>query len=188
MWLYSIDVWQIQPFLSSAHMDTKHLLLKISDRLCQYQQLLCTAESCTGGLIASQCTEISGSSQWFERGFVTYSNEAKHDSIGVPQNLIEQFGAVSPEVAKAMAQGALIHSQAHWSIAVTGIAGPTGGTVTKPVGLVYFGFAWRTSLNQTDLQTLNTHIDSQIFSGDRSAIRTSAVKHAFQVLTRLLYK
>lgn len=169
-------------------MDIEHLLLKISNRLLQYQQLLCTAESCTGGLIAAQCTEISGSSQWFERGFVTYSNEAKHNSIGVPRELITKHGAVSPEVAKAMAQGALIHSQAHWSIAVTGIAGPTGGSVTKPVGLVYFGFAWRTSLNQADPQTLNAHIDSQIFAGNRSAVRTNAVEHAFQVLTHLLYK
>lgn len=98
---------------------------------------LVTAESCTGGLIAGLLTEIPGSSDVVERGFVTYSNEAKEDLLGVPADLIQQYGAVSEPVARAMAQGALKHSLAHLSVAVTGIAGPGSGTAQKPVGLVY---------------------------------------------------
>ena len=94
---------------------------------------MATAESCTGGLIAASCTQLSGSSVWFERGFVTYSNAAKTESLGVPSSLIEANGAVSEEVAKAMAMGALNHSHAQLSVAVTGIAGPTGGSAAKPV-------------------------------------------------------
>jgi nicotinamide-nucleotide amidase len=98
---------------------------------------LATAESCTGGLIAALLTEIPGSSDVVERGFVTYSNEAKEDLLGVPGDLIRQYGAVSEPVARAMAEGALKHSLAHVAVAVTGIAGPGGGTAEKPVGLVY---------------------------------------------------
>ncbi len=98
---------------------------------------LVTAESCTGGLIAALLTEIPGSSDVFERGFVTYSNDSKVETIGVPRALIEQFGAVSREVAEAMAKGALAHSKADITISVTGVAGPGGGTDEKPVGLVY---------------------------------------------------
>jgi nicotinamide-nucleotide amidase len=98
---------------------------------------LATAESCTGGLIAGLLTEIPGSSDVVERGFVTYSNEAKEDLLGVPTDLIHQYGAVSEPVARAMAQGALKHSLAHLAVAVTGIAGPSGGTAQKPVGLVH---------------------------------------------------
>ena len=98
---------------------------------------LVTAESCTGGLIAALLTEIPGSSDVVERGFVTYSNEAKEDLLGVPGDLIRQYGAVSEPVVRAMAEGALKHSLAHAAVAVTGIAGPGGGTAEKPVGLVY---------------------------------------------------
>lgn len=105
--------------------------------------MIATAESCTGGLIAALLTEIAGSSSAVDRGFVTYSNEAKHESIGVPQELIETHGAVSEPVARAMAEGALAHSRADIAVSVTGIAGPGGGTAAKPVGLVHAGLARR---------------------------------------------
>ena len=105
-------------------------LTQISLRLLARRHMLATAESCTGGMIAVACTDLSGSSQWFERGFVTYSNEAKAEMLGVPPGLIEQHGAVSEPVARAMADGALTHSRAQVSLAVTGVAGPTGGTET----------------------------------------------------------
>ena len=104
--------------------------------LIAHKLRMATAESCTGGLIAASCTQLPGSSVWFERGFVTYSNAAKSESLGVPSSLIEANGAVSEEVAKAMAVGALNHSHADLSVAVTGIAGPTGGSAAKPVGTV----------------------------------------------------
>jgi nicotinamide-nucleotide amidase len=106
--------------------------------------LLATAESCTGGLIAGALTEIPGSSDVVERGFVTYSNEAKASMLGVPRQMIERHGAVSAEVARAMAEGALAHSAAHLAVSVTGVAGPGGGSAKKPVGLVHFGCATKT--------------------------------------------
>jgi len=160
------------------------LLSHISAHLLLNQQLICTAESCTGGLIAAYCTEIPGSSQWFERAFITYSNVAKHESIGVPTALITQYGAVSQEVALSMATGALSHSKAHWSIAVTGIAGPSGGSPEKPVGLVWCAFAWRDTLSQT--QNFHTYSESQVFSGNRHAIRQATVRHVFNVLSNLM--
>ena len=105
--------------------------------------MLATAESCTGGLVAGLLTEIAGSSAVVERGFVTYSNAAKHELIGVPMALIERHGAVSAEVARAMAEGALRHSRADVSVAITGVAGPGGGTEAKPVGLVQFASAMK---------------------------------------------
>ncbi|MEO6291217.1 MAG: CinA family protein, partial [Burkholderiaceae bacterium] len=104
------------------------------------QFYLATAESCTGGLIAAACTDLAGSSQWFDRGFVTYSNAAKTDMLGVGAALIAQFGAVSEPVAVAMAQGAVQHSAAQVAVAVTGVAGPTGGNAEKPVGTVWIGW------------------------------------------------
>jgi nicotinamide-nucleotide amidase len=105
--------------------------------------MIATAESCTGGLVAGLLTEISGSSTVVDRGFVTYSNAAKHDMLGVPQASLDQYGAVSEPVAKAMAQGSLTHSRATISVAITGVAGPTGGSADKPVGLVHFASARR---------------------------------------------
>ena len=111
-------------------------LTQISLRLLARRRLLATAESCTGGMIAAACTDLSGSSQWFERGFVTYSNEANAEMLGLPPVLIEQHGAVSEPVARAMADGALAHSRAQVSLAVTGVAGPTGGTEAKPLCVI----------------------------------------------------
>lgn len=137
--------------------------------------LLATAESCTGGLIAGACTDLSGSSNWFERGFVSYSNAAKTELLGVDAGLIAQHGAVSEPVARAMAAGALAHSQAQVAVAVTGVAGPTGGTPDKPVGLVWFGLALP---GRVLTEKMN-------FPGDRAAVRAATVRHALQRLVEL---
>ncbi len=137
--------------------------------------MLATAESCTGGLIAGACTDLGGSSNWFERGFVTYSNEAKTDLLGVDAALITQHGAVSQAVARAMAAGALAHSQAQVAVAVTGVAGPTGGSPDKPVGLVWFGLALP---GQVLTEKMN-------FAGDRAAVRAATVQHALRRLVEL---
>jgi nicotinamide-nucleotide amidase len=131
------------------------------------------AESCTGGLIAAACTAIAGSSDWFERGFVTYSNEAKAELLGVPVALIEAHGAVSAEVARAMAEGALLHSHAQLAVAVTGIAGPTGATPGKPVGTVWLAVARAGVAASAELLML---------AGDRAAVREQTVQHALQRL------
>lgn len=160
----------------------------LAHTLLTHQHMLSCAESCTGGLIAASCTALAGSSQWFERGFVTYSNAAKQESLGVPAALIAKHGAVSQPVAHAMAQGALLHSHAHWSIAITGIAGPTGGTADKPIGLVWFGFAHRSSAQTTQPELFTLQTQYKIFSGNREAIRNSAVHHAIASLTSLITK
>ncbi|WP_341908653.1 nicotinamide-nucleotide amidohydrolase family protein [Polaromonas sp. YR568] len=144
--------------------------------LLQRQALLATAESCTGGMIAAACTDMAGSSTWFERGFVTYSNDAKTDLLGVDAALIRQHGAVSEPVARAMAQGAVARSRAQVAVAVTGVAGPTGGSVEKPVGTVWFGFS-------LPGQVLT---ERQRFDGDRAAVRRATVHHALQRLLNLL--
>lgn len=138
--------------------------------------LLATAESCTGGLIAAACTSLAGSSDWFERGFVTYSNDAKQEQLGVAADLIKAHGAVSEPVARAMAFGAIRHSRAQVSIAVTGIAGPTGGCASKPVGTVWFGFSVNGAL----------HSEMRCFAGDRAAVRDASVRHALQRVLALL--
>jgi len=137
--------------------------------------MLATAESCTGGLIAATCTGLSGSSDWFDRGFVTYSNAAKRAQLGVPEHLLAAHGAVSEPVARAMAAGALQQSLAQVSVAVTGVAGPTGGSPDKPVGTVWFGWA---SAN-------GVRTERQQFLGDRDAIRCATVRHALAGLLRL---
>jgi len=138
---------------------------------------LATAESCTGGLIAAALTAIAGSSDVVDRGFVTYSNEAKHEMLGVPMELIARHGVVSEAVARAMAEGALARSRAGIAVSVTGIAGPGGGSAGKPVGLVCFGLAQRGAPVASD---------SRIFPGDRTAVRAATVAYAFAlILTRL---
>jgi nicotinamide-nucleotide amidase len=152
-------------------------VLLLADTLRSRRMKLASAESCTGGLIAAACTAIAGSSDWFERGFVTYSNESKSDMLGVAPTLIASHGAVSREVARAMAEGALKHSRANVSVAVTGIAGPGGATPGKPVGTVWLAIARLDVETQTELLQLN---------GDRTAIREQTVHHALQRLVALV--
>ena len=149
------------------------MVLDLADALRARGRKIATAESCTGGLIAAACTAVAGSSDWFERGFVTYSNEAKVESLGVPMALIAAHGAVSAEVARAMADGALAHSRATLAIAVTGIAGPGGATPGKPVGTVWLAWAAPGAATQAELLTL---------PGDRAAVREQTVMHALQRL------
>ena len=145
---------------------------QLSETLPRKGWLLATAESCTGGLIAGACTERPGSSTWLDRGFVSYSNQAKTAMLGVPADMVMEYGAVSEPVARAMAQGACAHSLAHVSLAVTGVAGPDGGTAAKPVGTVWFG--WQVA-GQTFSECMH-------FEGDRAAIRQATVVHALKRL------
>lgn len=138
---------------------------------------IATAESCTGGLIAASLTEIPGSSDVFERGFVTYSNEAKTEMLGVPAGLIAEHGAVSEPVARAMAEGALAHSSADIAVAVTGIAGPGGGSAEKPVGLVFIGAA---------RMGVSAIAERHVFPGDRAEVRRATVMRALAVLLSLV--
>ena len=149
------------------------LVLALAQALRGAGLRLATAESCTGGLIAAACTAVAGSSDWFERGFVTYSNEAKIEAIGVDAALIQAHGAVSEEVARAMAAGALAHSRAQLALAVTGIAGPGGATPGKPVGTVWLALARRDGAAQAELLQLD---------GDRRSIREQAVERALRRL------
>ena len=151
------------------------LVAQLAMALRQRGEMMATAESCTGGLIAAACTEISGSSDWFERGFVTYSNAAKSALLGVPAALIDAHGAVSAPVALAMAEGALARAPVQWAVAVTGVAGPTGGSPEKPVGMVWFGWA----------TPKGSWTECQHFPGDRAAVRQATVSHA---LARLLQR
>lgn len=141
--------------------------------LIERGEWLAAAESCTGGWLAQSVTAIAGSSTWFDRGFVTYSNAAKVDMLGVPESTLERHGAVSEAVARAMAQGVLTHSRADWSVAITGIAGPGGGSPEKPVGTVCF--AWARKDGGCEAQ-------SCLFSGDRAAVREQSVRYALNGL------
>ncbi len=164
-----------QTLLNSEH-TTKYLCRLLADLLLNNELKLVTAESCTGGMISVACTDLAGSSHWFERGFVTYSNEAKIDMLGVDAALIAEHGAVSEAVARAMAFGAVRHSAAQVSIAVTGVAGPTGGSASKPVGTVWFSYCVRGQL----------HSEIKLFTGDRDAVRRQTVTHALQKVLSLL--
>ena len=148
----------------------------LADLLINRGLRLVTAESCTGGMIAAVCTDLAGSSAWFERGFVTYSNDAKTESLGVDGALIQEHGAVSEEVVRAMVIGAIAHSKAQIAVAVTGVAGPTGGSRDKPVGTVWFGWSVAGEIKS----------ERMLFSGDRAAVRTSTTQHALQRLVELL--
>ena len=140
----------------------------LADTLLRRQWMLAAAESCTGGMVAAACTDLAGSSAWLERGFVTYSNAAKTQMLDVDAQMIATHGAVSEPVARAMAQGALLHSAAQVALAITGVAGPGGGSEAKPVGTVWFAFAgpW------------GVHSEVQHFGGDRAAVRQAAALHA----------
>lgn len=163
------------------------LVTRLSSLLPQHGWMLTTAESCTGGLIAAACTELAGSSHWFERGFVTYSNEAKHEALGVSHAVLESQGAVSEAVAQAMALGALRHSAAQVSVAVTGIAGPTGGSADKPVGTVWMAWAMPSDAGPTlGAQAAWVKTECQRFSGDRAQVRQATLVHALSTLIELL--
>ncbi len=153
-----------------------NMVTALAERLLGKQWMLATAESCTGGMIAAHCTDLSGSSAWFERGFVTYSNAAKSELLGVPSDLILKDGAVSESVARAMALGACYRSKANVSVAVTGVAGATGGSADKPVGTVWL--AWCVDgIAQAEMR---------LFSGDRTEIRQDTVQAAIEgLLSRL---
>jgi len=148
----------------------------LADRLAALRWMMATAESCTGGLIAAHCTDLPGSSRWFDRGLVTYSNAAKTELLGVDAALIETHGAVSEPVARAMALGAVYRTRARVSVSVTGIAGPDGGSDAKPVGTVWFGWC----------------IDGLVYSecprfmGDRQQVRQDSCKHALLGLSKRL--
>lgn len=139
--------------------------------------MLATAESCTGGGVAQAITEVAGSSVWFERGFVTYSNMSKRQMLGVEEQTLSQFGAVSESVVREMVEGALAHSAAQVALAVSGIAGPEGGTPDKPVGTVWFAWGMKHSA---------THARRHQFSGNRSEVRAQAVRIALQGVIDLL--
>lgn len=151
----------------------------ILDACKRHGTQLATVESCTGGLLSAILTELPGSSRMFTHGFVTYANHAKHEMVGVPPALIEAHGAVSEAVARAMAEGALASSSADLAIAITGIAGPEGGSDHKPVGTVHFGCAMKNK------PTIHQH---RIFAGDRSEIRLAATDHALDMIIQELRK
>ena len=149
---------------------------QLAAQLMQRQQQMATAESCTGGGIAAACTDLSGSSAWFERGWVTYANAAKTTELGVPDDLIRAHGAVSEPVAAAMARGAQQRAGVHASVATTGVAGPTGGSNEKPVGTVWFAWCIQGVCSSEMRQ----------FEGDRAAVRGATVSHALNgLLARL---
>lgn len=156
-------------------MKLEQLAVKALD-VCRSSGLkLATAESCTGGLIAGLLTGIQGASDVFDRGFVTYSNEAKFEMLGVPKEIIERFGAVSEEVAISMAEGGVARSQANLAVSVTGIAGPGGGNQAKPVGLVYMAIAWQGN------ETLKFR---DVFGGHRTQVRSAAAEAALKRITK----
>lgn len=152
--------------------DIRVLAARVGELALSRQVMLVTAESCTGGLVAGAITEIAGSSGWFERGFVTYSNRAKIELLGVDPETIARDGAVSEQTARAMARGARAASGAQWAVAVTGVAGPAGGSPDKPVGTVWFAWA-----GPQGVEALHRRLD-----GDRAAVRAASVAIALQGL------
>ncbi len=155
----------------------KVLVLEAAAALTQHGLTLATAESCTGGGLSYWLTSVPGSSDWFERGFVTYSNAAKVAMLGVPAKTIEQFGAVSSETVREMAEGALRNSHANISIAITGVAGPAGGSPEKPVGTVWIAVAKKGTPTQEQ---------GYLFSGDRQDIRLQAIASALEKLVGII--
>ncbi|HEY2338123.1 MAG TPA: CinA family protein [Burkholderiales bacterium] len=150
--------------------------MRVGRRLKRARGTLVTAESCTGGWVAQAVTAVPGSSGWFERGFVTYSNAAKHEVLGVSKKILKKFGAVSEETAREMARGALAHSRAGVAVAVTGVAGPSGGTAAKPVGMVCFAWA----------RGRRVVAETRRFRGGREAVRRQSVLHALEGVLRIL--
>lgn len=165
-------------------MNDKELTLlveQLARLLIQNNKKLTVAESCTGGWVAKVLTDLAGSSDWFERGFVTYSNQAKNEMLGVAESTLENKGAVSQETVAEMALGALKNSHADFSMSISGIAGPGGGSVEKPLGLVWF--SWAVKENNT-FNILAA--EKQVFAGDRESVRRQAVEYVLTRLTKLL--
>ena len=158
-------------------MELETLARALGHELKRQGLMLATAESCTGGWAAQLVTSVAGSSEWFERGFITYTNLAKREMLGVKTTILSRYGAVSDQTARAMAEGALTHSHAQVALAITGIAGPSGGTPEKPVGTVYFAWAAK----QRDTQSRK-----HVFTGDREAVRRQSVIIALQGLLEYL--
>jgi nicotinamide-nucleotide amidase len=159
---------QNQPLIVSAHDQAARAVAELARLLKARGWRMATAESCTGGMIAAACTDLAGSSDWFERGWVTYSNAAKIESLGVPADLIERYGAVSEPVARAMALDAQQRAGTQAAVAVTGVAGPSGGSPDKPVGTVWFG----------GCAGANIWTALRCFDGDRTAVRAQTVAYA----------
>jgi len=157
--------------------DESELIDRIALALIQRRERMGTAESCTGGLIAAACTSLAGSSQWFERGVVSYSNQAKTELLGVPGALIELHGSVSGEVAQHMARGLMAHAPIDWALAVTGIAGPSGGSEGKPVGTV-----WLALLHAGK----PVRVWKELFPGDRCEVRMATVRAGLTALCEAL--
>lgn len=163
---------------TTAETELVELAAQVGEALKQKRWLLATAESVTGGGISQAITDIAGSSEWFDCGFVTYSNSSKTEQLDVPAALLAQFGAVSEEVAGAMARGALASTEAHIALSTTGIAGPSGAVPGKPVGTVCFGWAYGTSVCTERL----------VFQGDRHAVRQQTAEHALRGLLKVLQR
>lgn len=164
---------------NESHLET--LSIQLGQCLKQQGKTVTCAESCTGGWIAKVLTDIAGSSDYFHRGFVTYSNEAKHQMIGVTEDALQQFGAVSQQVVSEMALGALNKANADFAISVSGIAGPGGGSAEKPVGTVWFGFAYKTLLGKSEVITKQC-----VFQGDRYLIRLKSTYYAIETLLQII--
>jgi nicotinamide-nucleotide amidase len=162
-------------------MNTSDIVTTLAEILQSKNWKMSAAESCTGGLVCASLTEVAGSSEWFERGYITYSNEAKMECLGVPGKLLEVYGAVSEEVAKAMAEGALIKAGVNAALSITGIAGPSGGSKEKPVGMVCFGWAIRNDAGDNRVVAKTIYFD-----GDRQNVRQQACDYALSELTKLL--
>lgn len=155
----------------------KTCITQVAELLIAKDQMLAVAESCTGGWLAKVCTDLAGSSAWFERGFVTYSNEAKQDMLAVLNKTIETHGAVSQQTVEEMAAGVLTHSRADWAIAISGVAGPDGGSDINPVGSVWFAWMKKDQIPITI---------KKLFSGDREQVRQQSVEFALEELAKLL--
>ncbi len=172
--------------MTDHHLTNHHLAAELGDLLKAHGLVLTLAESCTGGGLSSCITEIAGSSAWFDRAFITYSNQAKIQMLGVSTKTLDNHGAVSENTALEMALGALANSAAQVSASITGVAGPAGGTALKPVGMVCFGFA----LNNVALNDIDSEVSSRThtayFEGDRESIRLQAIHTALLGLISLL--
>ncbi len=161
-------------------MQQKECVSKISLHLLDTKQTLSIAESCTGGMVCQILTSYAGSSQWFDRGFITYSNQAKKEMLAVSAKTLQQYGAVSEEVVKEMLSGVLYHSQSHYALAISGIAGPGGAVAGKPVGTVCFGWAKKISTE------IKVHTQTCYYSGNRQSVREQASQYSLEQLLQFL--